>query len=131
MIAILPIGMNYRTERLPIVTLSIIALNTLIYLVTLICALKTDGDSNLWVFQHLWLIPDQSPWWAYLTSMFVHAGIFHLLGNMIFLFLFGCCVEDILGRARFAAFYLASGIFAALAYVTFSPAHFASDIPMG
>ena len=43
MIAILPVGMNYRTERLPIVTLSIIGLNTLVYLVSLVCALNTEA----------------------------------------------------------------------------------------
>jgi membrane associated rhomboid family serine protease len=131
MIAILPVGMNYRTERLPIVTLSLIGLNTLVYLVSLICALNTGGDSTVWVMSHLWLIPSQSLWWTYFTSMFVHAGIFHLLGNMIYLFLFGCCVEDIIGRARFAAFYLVSGMVAELAYIAFTPAHFTSMVPMG
>jgi membrane associated rhomboid family serine protease len=131
MIAIIPVGMNYRTERLPIVTLSLIGLNTLVYLVSLICAISTGGDSNDWIFQNLWLIPGKSLWWTYLTSMFVHAGIFHLLGNMIFLFLFGGCVEDMIGRLRFTVFYLAGGIIAALAFIAFTPEHFASMIPMG
>jgi membrane associated rhomboid family serine protease len=131
MIAILPVGMNYRTERLPIVTFSLIGLNTLVYLASLVSAIATGGDSNDWVFHYLWLIPGQSFWWTYLTSMFVHAGLFHLIGNMIYLFLFGCCVEDMIGRARFAAFYLASGIIAALAYVAFTPGHFASIMSMG
>src|ERR1017187_5918025 len=115
-----PVGMNYRTERFPIVTVSLIGLNMLVYLVTLICALNTGGDSNDWVMQNLWLIPAQSYWWTYLTHMFVHAGIFHLVGNMLFLFLFGCCVEDLIGRARFACMYLAGGIIAALAYIALS-----------
>ena len=131
MIAILPVGMNYRTERLPIVTLSIIGLNTLVYLVSLVCAINTDGDSNIWVYSHLWLIPNQSLWWTYFTSMFVHAGFFHLLGNMIYLFLFGCCVEDMIGRARFAVLYLTSGIFAEMAFIAFTPEHFVSAVPMG
>ena len=126
-----PVGMNYRTERFPIVTVSLIGLNTLVYLVTLICSLNTGGDSNGWVVQNLWLIPAQSYWWTYLTSTFVHAGIFHLAGNMIFLFLFGCCVEDLIGRVRFAFMYLAGGIIAALAYIAFSPGHFDSELPMG
>ena len=81
--------------------------------------------------QNLWLIPAQSYWWTYLTSIFVHAGIFHLVGNMLFLFLFGCCVEDLIGRVRFAFMYLAGGIIAAFAYILFSPGHFDSEIPMG
>ena len=131
MFIMLPVGMNYRTERLPIVTLSLIGLNTLVYLVTLICAIHTDGDSNAWVMENLWLVPALSYWWMYLTSLFVHAGIFHLVGNMIFLFLFGCCVEDMIGRVRFAGMYLAGGIIASLAYIAFSPEHFSSLIPMG
>src|SRR5487761_2583323 len=103
MIAILPVGMNYRTERLPIITLSLIGLNTLIWFVAMICFFSTDGESDKWIMAHFWLIPEQSHWWTYLTSMFVHSGIFHLLGNMIYLFLFGCCVEDMIGRARFTA----------------------------
>ncbi len=126
-----PVGMNYRTERFPIVTVSLIGLNTLVYLVTLICSLNTGGDSNAWVMQNLWLIPAQSYWWTYLTSIFVHAGILHLVGNMLFLFLFGCCVEDLIGRVRFAFMYLAGGIIAALAYILLSPGHFNSEIPMG
>ena len=131
MFAVLPIGMNYRTERLPIVTFSIIGLNTLVYLVSLVCALNTGGKSTWWVMQHLWLIPNQSFWWTYLTSMFVHAGFFHLAGNMIYLFLFGCCVEDLIGRVRFTVFYLVSGIIAALAFIAFSPEHFASGVSLG
>jgi len=50
---------------------------------------------------------------------------------MIFLFLFGCCVEDIVGRVNYTLMYLAGGIIAAFSYIAFSPTHFSSDIPMG
>ncbi|HET7624947.1 MAG TPA: rhomboid family intramembrane serine protease [Verrucomicrobiae bacterium] len=123
--------MNYRTERLPIVTLSLIGLNTLVFLVTLIASIRTGGESNFWVMENLWLIPAESHWWTFITSVFVHGGILHLVGNMLFLFLFGCCVEDMIGRARFTIMYLSGGLFAALAYIAFSPEHFASEIPMG
>ena len=96
--------MGDRTERLPLVTLSLIGVNTLVWLVTLICHFNTGGDSDLWISDHLWLIPNQAFIWTYLTSMFVHAGFFHLLGKMIFLFLSGGGVEDIIGRLRFAIF---------------------------
>src|SRR2546423_748567 len=98
MLILLPVGMNYRTERLPVVTLSLIGVNTLVYLVSLIFFFATDGGSDKWILQNLWLVPSASYPWMYLTQMFVHAGIFHLLGNMLFLFLFGCCVEDMMGR---------------------------------
>ena len=127
----IPVGMNYRTERLPLVTLSLIGINTLVYLVSLFFFFRTDGESELWIYQNLWLIPEQSFWWSYLTSMFVHAGIFHLLGNMIFLFLFGSCVEVLIGRARFAVFYLLSGLAAELVYIAMLPGHFHSTIYFG
>lgn len=55
-----------------------------------------------------------------LTSMFVHASWLHILGNMLFLFIFGNNVEDVTGRSRFLVFYLAGGYVAALTqtYVT-------------
>jgi membrane associated rhomboid family serine protease len=55
-----------------------------------------------------------------LTSMFMHASWVHILGNMLFLWIFGNNVEDVMGRLRFLVFYLASGFAAALAqaYVT-------------
>ncbi len=53
--------------------------------------------------------------------MFLHAGLGHLAGNMLFLWIFGGNVEDALGHARHAAFYLACGIVAALAHVAVSP----------
>ena len=127
----IPVGMNYRTERLPLVTLTLIGVNTLVWLVTFICFFCTQGGSDVWISAHLWLIPAKSYVWTYLTSMFVHAGFFHLLGNMIFLFLFGACVEDLIGRLRFALFYLVAGLAAELVYIAMSPEHFVSVIPMG
>jgi membrane associated rhomboid family serine protease len=127
----IPVGMNYRTERLPLVTFSLIGLNTLVYLVTLFFFFQTRGLSDLWILQHLWLIPAQSFWWTYLTSMFVHTGILHLAGNMIFLFLFGSCVEDLIGRACFVIFYLLGGLMAEVVYIAMLPEHFASAIPLG
>ena len=81
--------------------------------------------------KHFWLVPANCTWYACFTSMFVHADIFHLLGNMIFLFLFGSCVEDLIGRLRFTVFYLVGGLIAEFVYIAMSPAHFHSKIPMG
>jgi membrane associated rhomboid family serine protease len=61
------------------------------------------------------------------TSMFMHGGWLHLLGNMWFLYLFGNNVEDSMGHARFLIFYVLSGAVAALAQVFLDPA---SVIPM-
>jgi membrane associated rhomboid family serine protease len=56
-----------------------------------------------------------------LTSMFLHGGWMHLLGNLWFLWIFGPSVEEELGAKRFAALYLASGVAAALAQAMFDP----------
>jgi membrane associated rhomboid family serine protease len=61
------------------------------------------------------------------TSMFLHGGWMHLLGNMWFLWIFGNNVEDSMGHARFAVFYLVCGVAAALAQVLSNPQ---SAIPM-
>jgi membrane associated rhomboid family serine protease len=60
-------------------------------------------------------------WYTLLTSMFMHGGWFHILGNMWFLSLFGDNVEDAMGPVRFALFYLVCGVAAALAHVASSP----------
>jgi rhomboid family protein len=61
------------------------------------------------------------------TSMFLHGGLLHLGGNMLYLWIFGNNVEDTLGHARFLLFYLASGVAAAVAQTLVNPA---SGIPM-
>jgi membrane associated rhomboid family serine protease len=61
------------------------------------------------------------------TSMFLHAGWLHLLGNMLFLWIFGNNVEDRLGSIPYLLFYLAGGVAAALAQVVIDPQ---SDIPL-
>lgn len=55
------------------------------------------------------------------TSMFVHGGILHIAGNMLYLFIFGAAVEWRLGSRRFLIFYLASGIAAAVATILIAP----------
>jgi membrane associated rhomboid family serine protease len=52
-----------------------------------------------------------------LTSMFMHGSLMHLLGNMLFLWIFGDNVEDDLGRVRYTGFYLLTGLIASLAHV--------------
>ena len=64
----------------------------------------------------------QAPWWlTVLTSMFLHGGLLHLGGNMLFLWIFGNNVEDSMGRARFVAFYLLGGIAAVAAQTAIDP----------
>lgn len=68
------------------------------------------------------------PGWATLvTSMFLHGGLMHLAGNMLFLWVLGDNIEDALGHLRYVAFYLACGVAAALAHAIGEPA---SEVPM-
>lgn len=65
--------------------------------------------------------------WRMLTSMFAHGGFLHLIGNMWFLYLVGCNLEDRWGRFQFLAFYVVAGCIAAL---TFTALHQESEIPL-
>ncbi len=65
--------------------------------------------------------------WPLFTSLFVHAGFFHLLGNLLFFFLSGPFVEDVFGRPLFVALYLTGGI---VATMSFALRHPASTIPL-
>lgn len=65
-------------------------------------------------------------WFTLITSQFLHAGIAHVGGNMLYLWIFGNNLEEQLGRVRFLLFYLACGVLAALAQWYFAPM---SEIP--
>jgi len=67
------------------------------------------------------LIPDQFHFFNVITSMFLHGGWMHVLGNMWFLWIFGDNIEDILGHGKYILFYLLCGAVAALAQVAVSP----------
>lgn len=64
--------------------------------------------------------------WTFLSSMFMHAGIFHLFVNMLSLFFVGSLIEKILGRKRYFWFYILSGLFAGVLFIV-SPFIFPSD----
>ncbi|HEX9582300.1 MAG TPA: rhomboid family intramembrane serine protease [Gemmatimonadales bacterium] len=66
-------------------------------------------------------------WHTVATSMFLHGGWFHILGNMWFLWVFGNNIEDAMGHLRFVVFYLLTGVLAAAAQIVFSPG---SAVPM-
>jgi membrane associated rhomboid family serine protease len=73
------------------------------------------------------VVTDMPSWFTPLTSMFMHGGWMHLIGNMWFLWIFGNNVEDSMGHARFLAFYLLCGFAAAAAQTMADPA---SIVPM-
>jgi membrane associated rhomboid family serine protease len=65
---------------------------------------------------------DQAAWWATLfTSMFMHGGILHIAGNMLFLWVFGNNIEDSMGRLKFVLFYLLAGLVAIYSQAALDP----------
>ena len=73
------------------------------------------------------VVPGQFAWPDVLTSMFLHGGWLHVLGNMLYLWIFGDNVEDAFGHLRFALFYLLCGIAASLLQIAAMPS---SSIPL-
>jgi membrane associated rhomboid family serine protease len=67
------------------------------------------------------VVPDRFQYADVLTSMFLHGGWMHLIGNMWFLWIFGDNIEDILGHSKYLLFYLLCGAAAALTHVFFNP----------
>jgi membrane associated rhomboid family serine protease len=114
-----PFGDDNSSRRtLPVVTYALIALNVLVFTIEL-----NLGGSFIrhWAVVPRQLVANPSaeiP--TIFTSMFMHAGWMHLLGNMLFLWIFGDNVEDRLGPAKFLIFYLVCGIVATLAQVAVS-----------
>jgi len=95
----------------PGVTITLIALNISVYLFGL--ALGHDGrEAFIYTFG---LVPAYFSIINVFTAMFVHGGLMHLAGNMLFLWIFGDNVEDRVGHGRFVAFYLMCGFAAAVA----------------
>jgi membrane associated rhomboid family serine protease len=106
----------------PYTTITLIVLNSLVFLYQL-----SLGDQvNDFVFT-FGLIPAEFSWLTVFTSMFLHGGLLHVGGNMLYLWIFGDNVEDRMGHGRFVAFYLLCGIAAALAQAIINPD---SPVPM-
>ncbi len=118
-----PVSDVIPSRTTPYVTVSLMVLNGLAFLYQL----QLDGPEVQLVWQLFGLVPAQFSWTTLLTSMFLHEGWLHVLGNMLYLWIFGDNVEDSLGHAGFLVFYLACGAAAALGQVAINPL---STIPM-
>jgi membrane associated rhomboid family serine protease len=106
------------SRTFPFFTIAFIALNTLAFLFELSMP-RPVLESFLRVYG---VVPADFEWLSVLTSMFLHGGWLHFLGNMLYLWIFGDNVEDRLGHGRFVIFYLLCGAAAALAHVFINPA---------
>jgi membrane associated rhomboid family serine protease len=110
------------SRTFPALVITIISLNTLAFLFELTL---TDRQLALFVRQY-GVVPIDFGLGSVLTSMFLHGGWMHFLGNMLFLWIFGDNVEDRMGHGRFLVFYLLCGAIAAFAHVLSEPS---SPIP--
>lgn len=131
----IPLRDENPTRRFPAITILLIALNTGIFIYQVI---SPQGLS--YHVMRMGVIPHEishfrslaaglrlSPPLTLFAAMFLHGSLFHLLGNMLFLWIFGNNIEDYLGPLRFILFYFISGLGATFVQVVFSPN---SRIPM-
>jgi membrane associated rhomboid family serine protease len=119
----IPIRDENPTRSFPFVNYALIAINVLVFLWQV--SLGSNPNAALY---RMALIPsnvtsglDLGDARAVLTSMFMHAGLMHLLGNMLYLWIFGDNLEDVLGHFRYLAFYLLGGVAASMTHVFLNP----------
>jgi membrane associated rhomboid family serine protease len=118
-----PVSDVIPSRSTPVVTIALILINTVAFLYEL-----TLGDRALQILvQSYGVVPAELTPLSILTSMFLHSGWLHFLGNMLYLWIFGDNVEDRLGHGRFVLFYLGCGAAAALAQAGTNPS---SYVPM-
>lgn len=117
MFFLLPLGVDYRAQRYPVVTFTLIGINVVAFLAAFCFEWSGGEEATRAMYRNFWLVPADLHWHTLLTSMFVHGGWMHLLGNMVYLFLFGSCVEDLIGRRKFVLFYLLGGLAADLTHM--------------
>src|ERR1041384_318012 len=141
----LPVGDDDRDRRsAPIVNLGLIALNILVFVIfqgmgtndnftyslsTVPAEIATGRDvvtpdhtAKDPVTGETYTVPGLRPtpisvYLTLLTSMFMHGGWAHILGNMLYLYIFGDNLEDVMGKGRYLAFYLICGVIAGLSHV--------------
>lgn len=134
---LIPIRDENPTLRKPYLTITLIGLNVLVFLYQLglspqeeIIFLHQFGVVPAWLTGLAPVVPP--PEWlprplTLITYQFLHGGLWHLGGNMLYLWIFGNNIEDALGPVRFIVFYLLGGVLAALSQVLSGPA---SMMPM-
>lgn len=131
----IPLYDRNPTRRFPIVTVSLIAACFVVFLYELSITMAGGGDAALERFFGTWgAVPSKitasidagnyvsQATLGIVTSIFLHGGWLHILGNMLYLWIFGNNVEDRLGRVGFLLFFLVGGIVAALTQVAIDPA---------
>jgi membrane associated rhomboid family serine protease len=109
----IPIGDDNPTERKPFLNYAFIALNVIAFGLQ---QAATPENEIKWM-----MVPGKLDWPTLFTSMFMHANLIHLIGNMLFLWIFGDNVEDRLGHIWYVIFYVGCGLAADAAHIAGNP----------
>lgn len=124
----IPIRDQIPTRRVPVVNYLLIVANVIVFILMWLAG--SDQEAMVWQFA---LIPsqvtaglDMGDITRVFTSMFMHGGIAHIAGNMLYLWIFGDNVEDAMGHGKYLLFYLFGGVIASLAHILTNPG---SQIP--
>lgn len=128
----IPLKDDNPTRTIPFVTISLIAMNILVFIMQLMY--QGNREAVVYAFgaipHNLTSFASTQPIHPYLTiftSMFMHGGLFHIAGNMLYLWIFGNNIEDSIGHFRFIVFYLFCGVAAVLGHTMTAPS---SPLPM-
>ncbi|MCS6858850.1 MAG: rhomboid family intramembrane serine protease [Abditibacteriales bacterium] len=118
----LPLRDNIPSRRYPFVNIALIWTNFLAFAYQLSLGDRLDDFLRLTGVVPAHFTQGTSPlgWYPLLTSLFLHGGWMHLLGNMLFLWIFGDNVEDRLGHLRYLFFYLVCGVGASIVHIFFN-----------
>jgi len=119
----IPIKDTVRATQFPLVNTGLIAVNSAFFLYEASLGRGLVGFVNTWglVPERFLSSPDPFQWVTLFTSMFLHGGWFHLISNMLALYIFGDNVEDRMGHLRYLIFYLLCGVAAGLTHVFLNP----------
>src|SRR3989304_2445545 len=126
----IPLKDDNPVRKTPYATISLIAINTAVFVFQTILGPKIKEVFILKtaaIPYEIMSLKDVSPAkflpppFTLLTSMFVHGGFFHVFWNMLFLWIFGDNIEDRLGKIKFIIFYLLTGVAASMAHVALNP----------
>jgi membrane associated rhomboid family serine protease len=121
---VIPIGDEIRARRIPVVNYALIVINVLVFIYEFLQGARIEGLVMALGAVPAYITDPANHPFAFLTllsSMFLHGGWLHLIGNMLYLGIFGDNVEDILGHTPYLVFYLAAGVVAGLAQVATAP----------
>jgi membrane associated rhomboid family serine protease len=127
----IPLRDDRPTRTFAFVTVALILLNTIVFVHELSLPNPDRVEAFFATFSltpaHLTQSPSSNSYLTVFTSMFLHGGWMHIIGNMLYLWIFGRNVEDSVGHFKFVIFYLLCGVAAAAAQVAIAPD---STVPM-